>query len=130
MQGQQFAGAPSERVPRGRWGSVLSDFASDHKGSPVSIRVVETDGTSHLLDATSSSELRLMSLGAEERDGEHVVLLFAHKHPGAEIAQVEFSGAVGLEAREACLSVLAEDGCRMEVRVSGRICLEPRRPEH
>ncbi|NLE86442.1 MAG: hypothetical protein GX607_08595 [Myxococcales bacterium] len=124
MGRQQHVGTLGERVPRGRWQAVLAEFAGDHKGSPVSIRVVNAHGEARLLDATASSELRLMSMGAEERDGDQVVLLFAHRHPGAEIAHVEFSGAVDLEARGASLSVLANDGCRMEVRVSRGLTAE------
>lgn len=124
MGRQQHVGPLAGRVPRGRWKSVLSGFADDHKGAPVSIRVVNAQGKTRQLDATSSSELRLMSMGAEERDGDQVVLLFAHRHPGAEIAHVEFSGVVDLEARGASLSVLAEDGCRMEVRVSRALSSE------
>lgn len=106
-------------ISEGRWHEVFTRFVATYKGAPLSIRVVEADGSSRALDPSASVELRLMSIGEEVRKDARVVVLFVHKYPGAQIAQIEFSHAVHLEQDRAKLTVEAADGCRMEVHASG-----------
>lgn len=117
-------GAQGEVVPSARWSEQLASFTRQFKGAQVYIRVIGADGKPRRLDSVDlpdpeNVDLRLMSLGEEYRNGERVVRLFAHQYPGAEIAQIEFAGAVRLTRREQGLIIGAADGCRMEVQVSG-----------
>lgn len=108
-------------MPAEHWGGVLAGFAEQHHGETLAIQVVDARGDAHPVEPSEHLELRLVGLGDEEREGDHVILLLAHKHPGAEIAQIEFAGAVGLEERPGWLCVHGEDGARLEVRVSSSI---------
>lgn len=120
-RGTDSAAAARRGVPAEDWGRVLTGFAAEHQGEALAIQVVDPRGDAHPVEASENLELRLLGLGTEERGGDQVVLLLAHKHPGAEIAQIEFSGAVGLEEQPGGLSVRADDGARLEVRVSGSV---------
>lgn len=112
-----------EQVPNTRWREVLSEFVEDYKGAPVSIQIVEVGGCSRTLEVGTNEDLRLMSIVAEPCEGALKVRLYAHKHPGAEIAQIEFSGGVELARAPARFWIRAADGFSMEVRVS---CLSAR----